>query len=415
MKAGMSNKISRAVIITPTYNERPNIKRLIPAIARVFEQIEGWDMKLLVVDDSSPDGTADEVRQLQKKYKFVELLVNPQKCGLGGAYLRGMDQAFNKLGAEVVFELDADMSHDPKKIPAFLREIESGADMVLGSRYIAGGSIPANWGLHRKFLSVFGNFTIALILGSRAVRDWTTGYRAIRRSVYEKVHEDLSDEQFSGYTFQIGFLHKALRSGFKVTEVPFHFIDRTEGISKLGTEYIVNTLRYILIVRLRELLANRLIKFVIVGGIGFVVNLVFYHLFKSLELWTGLRNLLGIASQAELASVAFSDESLAVILGAEVAIISNYLWNNLWTFKDRQIVGVKKHLSKFLQFNLGSVGSVVIQYITMQVSVKLIGIFTLLTLAGFQITSDNLYLVAGVLLGMIWNFTVYSRIIWRKK
>src|SRR5690606_29394824 len=98
-----------------------------------------------------------------------------------------------------------------------------------------------------------------------------------------------------------------------------------------------------------ELLANRLIKFVIVGGIGFVVNLVFYHLFKSLELWTGLRNLLGIASQTELASAAFSDESLAVILGAEVAIISNYLWNNLWTFKDRQIVGVKKHLSKFLQ------------------------------------------------------------------
>lgn len=405
----------RAVIITPTYNERPNIQRLIPAIDRVIERIKDWEVLLLVVDDSSPDGTAQAVEQLQKQYPFVKLLVNAKKAGLGGAYLKGMEYAFGTLKAEVVFEMDADLSHDPKKVPAFLRAIDQGADMVLGSRYIAGGSIPANWGFHRKFLSVVGNWFISLVLASTAVKDWTGGYRAIRKKVYDSVVGELHGEQFSGYTFQIGFLHKALRAGYTIKEVPFHFVDRTEGESKLGTEYIINTLRYIVMVRIRELLANRLVKFVVVGGIGFVVNLVFYHLFKLANLWTNLSAVLGMSSQGSWASAALSDEGLAVVLGAEVAIISNYLWNNLWTFRDRQIVGLKSHLNKFWQFNVGSVGSVVIQYITMQVAVRFFGIFTLLTLLGFQITSDNLYLIVGVLLGMIWNFTVYSKVIWRKK
>jgi len=404
-----------AVIISPTYNERPNIQKLIPAIDRVISKIENWEVKLLVVDDSSPDGTAEEVKNLQKKYGFVELLVNAQKAGLGGAYLKGMAQAVDVMKADVVFEMDADLSHDPKKVPAFLAAIDDGADMVLGSRYIKGGSIPANWGLHRKFLSVVGNWFISLVLASTAVKDWTGGYRAIRKEVYESVKESLSSDQFSGYTFQIGFLLKALRAGYKVTEVPFHFIDRTEGVSKMGTEYIVNTLRFILFARIRELLASRLFKFVMVGGFGFLVNLIFYNLFNALELWTQLSQSLGITLQNGVLRSLISDESLAVILSAEVAIFSNYLWSNFWTFKDRKIQGVGKHIAKFLTFNLSSVGSVVIQYITMQSAVRLLGIFTVLTLAGFSISSDNLYLIAGVLIGMVWNFTMYSKVIWRKK
>ena len=193
-------------------------------------------MKMLIVDDSSPDGTADEVRLL-KEVSLLTLLVN-EKSPAGGAYLKGMAKAFGEMKAQVVFELDADLSHDPKKIPAFLRALDDGADMVLGSRYIAGGSIPANWGFHRKFLSVVGNWFISFVLASTAVKDWTGGYRAIRKNVYDLVHPELQGEQFSGYTFQIGFL-QALRAGFKIVEVPFHFVDRTEGESKLGTEYIM--------------------------------------------------------------------------------------------------------------------------------------------------------------------------------
>lgn len=407
----VKTSVPLAVIIVPTYNERQNIAQLIPAVAAVLESISSWKVRLLVVDDSSPDGTADEVRKLAKKYPFVDLLVNKKKSGLGGAYLKGMEKAFGDMKADVAFEFDADLSHDPKKIPAFLQAIDAGADLVLGSRYIPGGSIPSNWGLHRKFLSVFGNQIISLILWSHQVRDWTTGYRAIRREVYEAVHQELHTEQFSGYTFQIGFLHKAVRKGFKIAEVPFHFIDRTIGESKLGAEYIINTLRYILMVRIRELMAQRLFKFVVVGGIGFLVNFIFYRVFVSLGIWDAVKALLPGGGEG---NTLFSNESLAVVLGAEMAIVSNYTLNNIWTFRDRQISGAK-HIAKFLQFNLGSVGSVVIQYLTMQLAVASLGIFTVIRLLGFDITSDNFYLVAGVLLGMIWNFTVYSKVIWRKK
>ena len=403
-----------AVILVPTYNERNNIGRLVELVDRVLVKIKNWKVDLLVIDDSSPDGTADVVRDLQKKYSFVKLVVNKQKSGLGGAYLRGMDEAFNKMGADAVFEMDADLSHDPKKIPAFLAALDGGADMVLGSRYQSGGSIPSNWGLHRKFLSVIGNLVISTIFFNWKLRDWTTGYRAIRRSIYEAIHSEMQSERFTGYTFQIGFLHKAIQNGFTVKEVPFNFVDRTEGESKLGPEYIINTLRYIIKARIQEIFASRIFKFLAVGTIGFVVNFAFFTLFKSVRLWSAVISpALGPEMRNSL-SAATSDAGLAVILGAEMAIISNYLINNVWTFSDRKITGLGKHLSKFAQFNLGSVGSIVIQYITMQAALRFIGLFTIIRIAGIAIESDNLYLVIGVLLGMIWNFSIYSLVIWRK-
>ncbi len=406
-----TKKLPRAIILIPTYNEAGNIPKLLPRIAKVREGIDSWDVQVLVIDDSSPDGTGQVVLDLRKKYDFLHLLVNKKKSGLGGAYLKGMAEAFGNMGADVVFEMDADLSHDPKKLPEFLAALDAGADMVLGSRYIPGGSIPSNWGPHRKFLSVAGNLFISLVLMSRAVRDWTGGYRAIRRNVYEAVHEEMEQSaKFTGYTFQIGFLHKALRAGYKIVEVPFHFVDRTVGESKLGTEYIINTLKYILRVRVEEIFSSRIFKFAMVGGIGFLVNLIAFNIFKLFSLWTGLAQVLGVAVENPI----FSDQSLAVILGAEVAIVSNYLLNNLWTFQDRQIHGFFRHLRKFFQFNVGSVGSIVIQYVVMQASVALLGVFPLFHIGSFALQSDNLYLVAGVLIGMIWNFSVYSLIIWRK-
>ena len=162
-------------------------------------------MQILVVDDSSPDGTAEVVLNLQKKYSFLQLLVNKKKAGLGSAYLKGMDQAFNHLGADLVFEFDADLSHDPAIMPLMLKEIERGSDLVLGSRYIAGGSIPQNWGLHRKFLSVFGNLFIRLVMWDFSIKDWTTGYRAIKKEVYQAVANELESERFSAILFRSAF------------------------------------------------------------------------------------------------------------------------------------------------------------------------------------------------------------------
>lgn len=373
------------VIVIPTYNERGNIGRAINQLEEVFKKVPPqYQMHILVVDDSSPDGTADEVRQKQKKYENVHLLINKKKMGLGGAYLSGMKYAAEKLDPGIFFEFDADLSHDPKLVPAFLKKLEQGYDMVLGSRYIKGGSIPANWGLKRKFYSIVGNMVIMTILSDFRIRDWTTGYRAIKRKVYEKVRLQLGEERFSGYTFQIGFLHKTVRSGFKVGEVPLNFVDRTLGKSKLGAEYIRNTLVYIFKTRLLE--SARFFKFLIVGGTGLVLQTLLYYL-------------LGF-------TFAVLSPTVATIVGGQVAILSNFILNNLWTFGDRRLTSLKTVLIKLFQFYTTSNFAVlVIQGGTMWIGESVVGKESLL-IHGFYILA--------MAFTLIFNFTVYNRYIWKK-
>lgn len=375
--------MNKAIVIVPTYNEKPNIEKLIPTLLDVFKRVPQWDMHVLVVDDSSPDGTGDVVKEFGKKHHNVHLHTNAKKAGLGAAYLVGMTEAFDELKADVVFEFDADFSHDPDHIPAFLQALDAGADMVLGSRYIKGGSIPSDWGFYRKFLSVVGNIVNMVVLTDFRVRDWTTGYRAIRRKVFESLRAEMGAEQFTGYTFQIGFLHKALRRNFVVKEVPIQFVDRKIGNSKLGTEYIKRALEYILVTRFLEITQDRKFKFAVVGGIGFVINAIGLEVFR--------RTL-------------HVDSGTAAAMGAEAAIISNFSFNNFWTFKERQVKTVATIIPKFIQFNLASLGAVVIQKVV-------VGL-------GTHYTTDALrffWFVIAAAIGMIVNYIIYSRVIWKMK
>ncbi|OGJ22502.1 MAG: hypothetical protein A2804_03020 [Candidatus Pacebacteria bacterium RIFCSPHIGHO2_01_FULL_46_10] len=396
-------KISRVVMIIPTYNEKENISKLIPVLQQVFFRIpKKYDMHILVVDDSSPDGTGNVVEKFSLSNKNVHLLTNPKKGGLGAAYMRGMTEAFGPLKADLIFEFDADFSHDPEKIPDFLQKIDEGYELVLGSRYIPGGSIPPNWGWHRKFLSIYGNLFINLVLTTLAVHDWTTGYRAIMKKVYLAVRDEMKGERFTGYTWQIGFLHKAMRKGFKITEVPFKFIDRTMGHSKLGAEYIKNTFVYIVKVRLQEIFAMRVFKFGMVGGLGFVINTLGLFLFSRLPVVVSLSNALYAATKLSMVNVS----GLAAALGAECAIVSNFTWNNLWTFHDRKLTSVWSIVPKFIQFNLASFGAVAIQFLVVG--------------AGTAVTGQTTFwrffwLVVATAIGMVLNYIVYSTFIWKVK
>ena len=402
MSTKSNNALKKAIVIIPTYNESENIPRLFPKLMSAFAHCKGYDMHVLVVDDSSPDGTEAVVRQLMKKHSNLHILMNAKKNGLGAAYLKGMKEAFDKLNADVVFEFDADLSHDPAKIPLFLQEIDGGAQMVLGSRYIAGGSIPANWGMHRKFLSVVGNLFINVVLTTFAIRDWTTGYRAITREVYEKVGPEMGGERFSGYTFQIGFLHKAVRKGFRVAEVPFQFVDREMGHSKLGLEYLKNTLLYILKVRAQEIAEWRFFKFAVVGFIGFFINTIGLFAFSRFEWVNELAARLHTAFQVDF----LNTSGLASALGAEVAIVSNFILNNVWTFKDRKITSKWLFVPKFVQFNISSVGAVIIQFIVFGFGTSLTGQSSL---------SRLFWLIVATAIGMVVNFTIYSKVIWKSK
>jgi len=383
----------RVVIVIPTYNEAKNVGPVTLALGQVFRSCKGYDMHILFVDDNSPDGTSHEIDKLIKKYPYVHILNNKRKGGLGHAYKKGFIVAITKYKADILFEFDADLQHNPSIIPSMLASIASGSDLVLGSRYIKGGGIPKAWPFYRKFLSVMGNQFIRLVMGNFSVHDWTTGYRAIRTPVVKDILSIMNNAAFQGYTWQIGFLVKTIQKGYKVSEVPFHFRDRTNGHSKLGPEYIFNTMRYIMKARISEILNSRIFKFLVTGGTGTLVQIVALYFYR-----------MGIGYQ------------LANFLSIETAIVSNFTLSNLWTFADRKLKATAIP-AKFVQFNLASGGSILIQLVIAFVGEKFIGLFSLFILPIVKINVDTgmIFSFVGILIGMFWNFFAYSRFVWKKK
>lgn len=246
----------RVIVLIPTFNERENILRLLSRLLQVFKKVRKWKFAILVVDDNSPDGTASLVANFAKRHKNIHVLLRTKKEGLGAAYLTGMHHAFGQLKADVILVMDADLSHNPNYIPAFLEKLKDGCDFVVGSRYIRGGDIAKGWAPHRKLLSVFGNIIVPLMLGTRALSDWTSGYRAIHRRIFRKVapHISKNKRELRGYTFNIAFAYHTVVAGFRVGEVPIKFIDRSSGKSKLGLEYLFHTPVFLIRTRLGILL-----------------------------------------------------------------------------------------------------------------------------------------------------------------
>lgn len=213
----------KSLIIVPTYNERENIRRLLPELMALDP-----DIRVLVVDDNSPDGTGKLADELAAENKRISVLHRPGKLGLGSAYVAGFKHAIRQ-DVDCVFEMDADFSHDPAMVPRFLEQIAS-CDVVIGSRYISGINV-VNWPMSRLLLSYFANIYTRLVTGM-TIRDTTAGYKCFRREVLEDI--DLDEVRSDGYAFQIEMNYRCWRKGYRIREIPIIFVDRRSGTSKLS-------------------------------------------------------------------------------------------------------------------------------------------------------------------------------------
>ena len=213
----------KSLIIVPTYNELENIRRLLPELMALDP-----DIRVLVVDDNSPDGTGKLADKLADENERISVLHRPGKLGLGSAYVAGFKYAIQQ-DVDCVFEMDADFSHDPAMIPRFLEQIAS-CDVVIGSRYISGINV-VNWPMSRLLLSYFANVYTRLVTGM-TIRDTTAGYKCFRREALE--HIDLDEVRSDGYAFQIEMNFRCWRKGYRIREIPIIFVDRRSGTSKLS-------------------------------------------------------------------------------------------------------------------------------------------------------------------------------------
>jgi dolichol-phosphate mannosyltransferase len=237
----------RATICLPTYNERENLERMIGALGEVLRESD----RVLVIDDGSPDGTGALADSLAERLPWVAVLHRTTKEGLGPAYLAGFRRALDD-GADLVLEMDCDFSHDPADVPRLIAAAEAGADLVLGSRYVPGGSIP-NWGFVRRVISRGGNIYAQVFLQSR-IRDLTGGFKCFRRRVLETIPLDEIDSK--GYAFQIETTYRVKRAGFRVEEVPIAFTDREQGTSKMSGAIVVEAVWKVPLLRLRALVGQ---------------------------------------------------------------------------------------------------------------------------------------------------------------
>jgi dolichol-phosphate mannosyltransferase len=233
----------QTLIIIPTYNELDNIQKIVPAVLALDKQFS-----ILVVDDGSPDGTANAVKVLQPVYpKHLHLLERTSKDGLGRAYIAGFKWALAHH-YDAIVEMDADFSHQPRYLPDLIKALQNGADVALGSRYVAGGGT-RNWSWLRKLISRTGSWYARTVLGL-PLRDITGGFKAFKRRVLETIV--LDEVGANGFAFQVEMNYRCYLAGFKITECPIIFIDREVGESKMGMNIIFEALLMVLKLRLQK-------------------------------------------------------------------------------------------------------------------------------------------------------------------
>jgi len=358
--------------VLPTYNEEENIENIIKQILEKAVHQNANTFSILIVDDNSSDDTQSIVKRLISLNQNIHL-ISGQKKGLGDAYKRGFAFALDDLNADLIFQMDSDGQHDASLIPNFINHIEEGKDVIIGSRFIEGGTTP-DFSFYRLLMSKVGNLLVRYVGGITQVRDCTSGYRAIRASYLKEL--DFSYLSTRGYSFQSSLICDLAWRGADIFEIPIEFSSRKGGDSKLALrdqiEFLLN------IPRLGFRNTKDFIKYSLVGMSGVFVNLGLYTL---------------LTRYYEVS------ELLAPLISIESALISNFILNNFWTFGKRTTQS--RIRVRFLKFHLASGVSALINY----------SVFLTLFLV-FQLY-DILANLIGIALAAIVNYLINSNWTWK--
>lgn len=371
----------KVVVVIPTYKEVENVKKIIPATLDSFAKIPHHECHILVVDGNSSDGTGDAVKELSQKHPNVHLLMEKEKSGLGGAYIYAFKYAMQNMYPDVVMEMDADFQHNPNDIPRFIEKIEQGYDYVIGSRFIKGGSIPKEWSLNRKFWSVGGNIFSKIVLGIYSVSDFTSGFKASRIKNYLD-RLDLDSVRSKDFAYKIDLLYKMYKLNAKIAEVPIVFGLRDRGDSKMQSNNALDSLKVVLSIRIDE--NKNFVKFLCVGVAGFIADATLFNVFR----------------------VTLFDSSFSAVISGLIAMMVTFTLNNIWSFGERKINGLLKILGTFVVYAASSIIPILFRSQLVDLFVKALGDKAVVANAGFLI---------GIAFGLVWNYMVYSRLIWRKR
>lgn len=341
----------RLAVIIPTYNEAGRIGTLLEEIEDITGKTGGNDWSILVVDANSPDGTGAIVKGAQKRFSNIHLITEPEKRGIAAAYLTGMRYAIDELHADAFIEFDGDGQHDPHDLLRLAAGLERGADYVIGSRYVEGGSVPKEWALYRKILSRFGSLYARLLL-ELPVFDATSGLKATRTTLADILpltEETLLSRQ---YAYKLQFLYAVARSGARIEEVPIAFLMRDHDISKSAWYDILESLRVTLLMRLQTLSEWRFLRVLLVGGAGFLLQAAIFQI---------------VGIQLRLLS-----PSTTVLLAGEIAVFTNFFLHERFSFKDR-VPNSAPFLTKIVRFQALSALSFLTQWVCVHTVELLVG------------------------------------------
>ena len=392
----------RIVVTVPTYNEKENIEEAIKLILAQAKNLNNYDLHVIVSDSHSPDGTADIVKRISKTNPKVHYL-DVKVRGLGVGLIKGHRFAIDKLKADILAQMDGDLSHDPSALPQMVKYIEEGYDLVNGSRLMRGGRNLLGW--HRRLFTNGSSLYSRLAWGAFKLTEFTTSYRVFTKNLFEKI--DFSKVPWKSKTYIVhpAFLYAAILAGAKIKEVPITFVDRKAGYSKAKIiSYILDVVIFGVKVRLEK--SKTFIKFLFVGTQSYFVNAVILALLNRGQIYSMTvlpKPILSFVPTIEQAPklLFFHVDRLFVasVISIELSIIYNFIWHDNWTFKSRSRTG--SFVTRLAKFNLSSLASPVIQLVCILVAAR---VFNL---------NEQIGLAIGVVIGLFFNYAINILWIWK--